>query len=45
MNIDVYVVFVGVISIGGAILTLYIAKDELSIFGKLKHIKTDTRPK
>ena len=41
MTIDVYVIFVGVISIAGAILTYYIAKDE-PIFDKLKHNRTDT---
>jgi hypothetical protein len=40
MTIDIYIIFVGVISIAGALLTFYIAKDE--IFDKLKHTKTDT---
>jgi hypothetical protein len=39
MTIDVYVIFVGIMSVGGAILTLYIAKDE-PIFDKLRHTKT-----
>jgi hypothetical protein len=38
MTIDVYVIFVGVISIAGAVLAFYIARDE-SIFEKLKHTK------
>jgi hypothetical protein len=41
MTIDVYVIFVEVISIAGAVLAFYIARDE-SIFDKLKHTKTDT---
>jgi hypothetical protein len=44
MTIDVYVIFCAVISIGGAILILYIAKDE-PIFHKLKHIRNIKRPK
>jgi hypothetical protein len=41
MTIDVYVIFVGVISIAGAVLAFYIAKDE-SIFDKLKHTRSGT---
>jgi hypothetical protein len=37
MTIDTYIIFCWAMSIGGAILTLYIAKDE-PIFDKLKHI-------
>jgi hypothetical protein len=43
MSIDTYVIFVVGMSIGGALLTVYIAKDE--IIEMLKHFRIIKRPK